>query len=109
VAVFLDDLDRCNPKRVVEAINLFFDLPGVCFFLGLHWERLAEVLPDAVRSHADEFLEKIVQVSFELPEVGERDATGYVEELVRDTPVARSCHLLPQPKARRASKLFRGF
>ena len=39
VAVFLDDLDRCRQDRVLEvleAINLFLDQPGVCFYLGLN-------------------------------------------------------------------------
>ena len=41
VAIFLDDLDRCPEKRVLEtfeAITLFADLPGVCFYLGVDWE-----------------------------------------------------------------------
>jgi formylglycine-generating enzyme required for sulfatase activity len=88
LAVFLDDLDRCREKRVaevVEAINLFLDLPGVCFFLGTDWERLVAVLPETVQGHADQFLEKVVQVAFDLPEVSPHGTEGYVRGLLRGT------------------------
>lgn len=88
LAVFLDDLDRCRRERVVEvieAINLFLDLPGVCFFLGIDWGRLVAVLPETVQDQGDEFLEKVVQVAFDLPEVSPTGAEGYVAALLRDT------------------------
>ena len=88
LAVFLDDLDRCRRERVVEvieAINLFLDLPGVCFFLGTDWERLVAVLPETVQGHADQFLEKVVQVAFDLPEVSPHGTEGYVTGLLRGT------------------------
>lgn len=88
LAVFLDDLDRCRRERVVEvieAINLFLDLPGVCFFLGTDWERLVSVLPETVQGHADQFLEKVVQVAFDLPMVSPADTHEYVAGLLRGT------------------------
>jgi formylglycine-generating enzyme required for sulfatase activity len=91
LAVFLDDLDRCRRERVVEvleAINLFLDLPGVCFFLGLDWDRLVDALPETVRDaqgRGDEFLEKVVQVAFDLPEVSPADAEAYVAGLLAGT------------------------
>ncbi len=88
LAVFLDDLDRCRRGRVVEvleAINLFLDLPGVCFYLGLDWERLVDVLPETVKDQGDEFLEKVVQVAFDLPEVSPTDAEDYVAGLLAGT------------------------
>jgi len=74
--------------EVLEAINLFLDLPGVCFFLGIDWDRLVKVLPETVKDEGDEFLEKIVQVSFDLPEVSPPDAEGYVEGLLEGTGLA---------------------
>ena len=92
LAIFLDDLDRCSEARVVEvlkAINLFLDLPGVCFYLGIDGDRLAAALPAAVRDEGEEFLEKIVQVAFDLPAVVEADAETYIAALVEGTPLAR--------------------
>ncbi len=90
LVIFLDDLDRCPDKRILEtleAINLFLDLPGVCFFLGLDWERLAHILQEHFGDRTEEFLEKIVQISLKLPEVNEQDAGNYITELVGSNPV----------------------
>lgn len=90
LAIFLDDLDRCPDKRILEtleAINLFLDLPGVCFYLGLDWERLAHILHKHFGDRTDEFLEKIVQISLELPEINQQDAGDYIAELVGSHPM----------------------
>jgi len=88
LAIFLDDLDRCRPERVLEvleAINLFLDLPGVCFYLGLDMERLEDLLPEHLGAHKVQFLEKIVQISLDLPEVSRSGVEGYVDELLAAT------------------------
>ncbi len=85
LAVFLDDLDRCKPQRVqevLEAVSLFLDLPGVCFFMGVDWERLVGNLPPAIKDQGDHYLEKIVQVVLDLPEVSAGGAEDYVRRLV---------------------------
>jgi len=90
VAVFLDDLDRCKEDRVfevLEAINLFLDLPGVCFYLGLDWQRLTRILEKRAPLDQEKFLEKIVQVAFDLPEIAEEGAEQYIASLVRATPL----------------------
>jgi len=90
LAIFLDDLDRCREERVLEvleAINLFLDLPGVCFYLGLDMERLQALLPAHLEGHKSEFLEKIVQISLDLPEISHSGASGYVRTLVEKTPL----------------------
>ena len=77
IAVFLDDLDRCPKNRVketLEAITLFLDLPGVCFYLVLYWRRVSEVLHDATGGRQAHFLQKIVQVEIDLSEVAEEGA-----------------------------------
>lgn len=77
--IFVDDLDRCLPKSMVdslEAIKLFFDLDGFVFVVGVD----REVAQDAVEARHDgqrtsakqtlrgaEYLKKIFQVPFSLP------------------------------------------
>lgn len=88
LAIFLDDLDRCREERVLEvleAMNLFLDLPGVCFYLGLDWERLVSLLPQRLKGREDDFLEKIVQISLDLPEISDEGAKDYVGMLIRGT------------------------
>ena len=41
VVVFVDDLDRCPPERIVQvidAIKLFLDVPGCVYVMGLDRE-----------------------------------------------------------------------
>lgn len=88
LAIFLDDLDRCKQKRVLEvleAINLFLDLPGVSFFMGLDSERLLDLLPDHLQGHKEEFMEKVVQISLDLPEISEPEASKYLQKVVEGT------------------------
>ena len=92
LAIFLDDLDRCKQERVLEvleAINLFLDLPGVSFYLGLDSERLMDLLPAHLEGYKEQFLEKVVQISLDLPEISETGASDYVETLVTDTTLGK--------------------
>lgn len=92
VAVFLDDLDRCRRERVqevLEAINLFLDQPGVCFYLGLDWVQLRRLLGRGAPGTAEGliedpelFLEKIVQVAVELPGIEKAGAQEYIGHVI---------------------------
>jgi iron(II)-dependent oxidoreductase len=85
VVIFLDDLDRCPQDRVIEvleAINLFMDLPSVCFVLGIDWQRLLKILEKRFAERSEEFLEKIVQISLELPAINEHNVGEFVTGLV---------------------------
>ncbi|WP_167506004.1 SUMF1/EgtB/PvdO family nonheme iron enzyme [Desulfosediminicola flagellatus] len=89
LAIFLDDLDRCNEDRVMqvlEAINLFLDMPGVCFYLGIDFERLSEILKRKLDNNEDRaaaFMEKIIQISLPLPHVSSEGARDYLESLIK--------------------------
>jgi hypothetical protein len=82
--VFIDDLDRCLPEQavgVLEALKVFLDAPGCIFVLGVD----REIIERGIRVRYKEFtlaadaaegvfpvagrdyLEKIVQIPFELP------------------------------------------
>ena len=48
--IFIDDLDRCPPNRVLdvlEAIKLFLDIPGCVFFLGMEVEQVKKLVAKA--------------------------------------------------------------
>lgn len=87
VVVLIDDLDRCSPDRVIEAIEairLLMDVPGFVFVLAIDYD----VLIDAVKTrypHADahRFVEKIVQVPFRIPNL-DPDVDEYLTQVVDD-------------------------
>ena len=75
VVVFIDDLDRCSDAKVVETfetIKLFLNVPACTFVIGADDQRIKESV-GSVYSIADEgrrkdFLEKIIQIPFSIPE-----------------------------------------
>ncbi|MBI5649862.1 MAG: SUMF1/EgtB/PvdO family nonheme iron enzyme [Chloroflexi bacterium] len=91
LAIFIDDLDRCLPGKtvqVLEAIKLMVGRPGTVFVLGAS-ER---VVQEAIRLHYQEhekasgadhqqYLEKLIQVRFELPPIRPTDVEQFVEGL----------------------------
>lgn len=52
VAVFIDDLDRCNPgqvRRLLESVKIFLDAPGCVFFIALDEEQVQFALAEPYR------------------------------------------------------------
>ncbi|MBM4430204.1 MAG: hypothetical protein FJ026_07655 [Chloroflexi bacterium] len=93
LAVFIDDLDRCLPSKtvqVLEAIKLMVGRPGTVFVLGAS----ETVVQEAIRIHYKEiekaigidqqqYLEKLIQVRFELPPIRPTDIQQFVQGLQR--------------------------
>ena len=96
LVVFVDDLDRCLPDKaveVLEAIKLFFDVAGCIFVLGIDreviergirlkyrdYERLDEKGPPPISGA--KYLEKIVQIPFQLPPIDRAAMEGYIGKM----------------------------
>jgi hypothetical protein len=71
--VFIDDLDRCEPENILtllSSIKLFFSLgKRTIFFFGVDKEAVTNAVKtkydDIIKS--DEYLEKVFDISFEMP------------------------------------------
>jgi formylglycine-generating enzyme required for sulfatase activity len=87
LVIFVDDLDRCLPEKtvqVLEAIKLFLDKHGCVFVLGAD----LNVVRSAVETHykntritgetASDYLEKIIQLRFELPPIVDAQMNEYL-------------------------------
>lgn len=90
LVIFIDDLDRCLPSKVVqmlEAIKLFMDRPGCIFVLGADPKMVGAAIQAHYDAHgvkemsAEEYLDKIVQVRFELPPLRADDVVSFVKNL----------------------------
>lgn len=91
--VFVDDLDRCLPDDSVaalEAIKLFLDLPGCVFVLGMDRTVVEPgirarykpfVLDGAEAFDPGDYLDKIIQIPFTLPPLGEVQLSNYMAAL----------------------------
>lgn len=97
VVVFIDDLDRCSSRKIIETfetIKLFLNVPQCTFVIGADSERIEAAIRTTYgpegdlsfspgqRTIAEEYLEKIVQLPFRIPEQGLNDIACYVALLV---------------------------
>jgi hypothetical protein len=104
VVVFVDDLDRCPPERIVQvldAIKLFLDVPGCVYVLGLDREIIEQAVKtkfenyDNPSDEAQQYLEKIISLPFDLPPLSEKQMKDLVDGL--------NPHL---PDAERSTEIF---
>lgn len=92
VIIFIDDLDRCSSAKVIETfetIKLFLNIPECSFLIGADDIKINEAVGDiyeietAKRSQfARDYLEKIIQIPFRIPEQGLEDINCYIGMLV---------------------------
>lgn len=88
---FIDDLDRCVPDKVVgllEALKLYLSQPGCVYILGLDRTPVEAAIrqqyPWAENSKAA-YLDKIIQLQFQLPPISAESATTFVLRRIEST------------------------
>ena len=81
VVVFIDDLDRCNPKsaiRLLEGLKVYLSIPNCVFILGMNERILVDAIreetsvpnetpPEELKLRAAHYLEKICTDIYRLP------------------------------------------
>lgn len=92
LVVFIDDLDRCNPDRIIEtleAIKLFLSVKNTTFIIAADenviqyaikkkYPKVNENDPDISK----EYIEKIIQLPMYIPELSSKDIENYLLLLV---------------------------
>lgn len=94
IVVYIDDLDRCNPVKVVdclEAIKLFLNVANTAFVIGAD-ERIVElaiqekyhVVEDKKErfSPFSDYLEKLIQLPYKLPKLSFSEQETYITLLL---------------------------
>ncbi|MCX9011594.1 MAG: pentapeptide repeat-containing protein [Candidatus Methanoperedens sp.] len=92
--IFIDDLDRCIPEKaieVLEAIKLFLDAKGCIFILGIDRRVISQGVDIKYRDFTigggkipisgDDYLEKIIQLSFMLPPIAPKKLEAFIKGL----------------------------
>jgi hypothetical protein len=87
LVIFIDDLDRCLPEKTVqtlEALKLFFDKRGCVFVIGADLSIVQRAVAkryedtDITGESAKDYLEKIIQLRFDLPPILEKAMADYL-------------------------------
>lgn len=89
IVVFIDDLDRCSSAKVVETfetIKLFLNTPRCTFVIGADAAKIQQAVGEVFgvtdTTRQRDFLEKIVQLPFNIPEQRLADIQCYVGMLL---------------------------
>jgi len=95
LVVIIDDLDRCEPERIIEnleAIKLFVNVPKTAFIIGADprivrhaiehkYGRKNPIQEDNSRI-VDDYLEKLIQLPYSLPKLSEPEVETYISMLI---------------------------
>jgi len=89
IVVFIDDLDRCSSEKVIETfetIKLFLNTPECTFVIGADSAKIEQAVGEIYNVADDkrrkDYLEKIVQIPFSIPEQNLQDIACYVGMLI---------------------------
>jgi formylglycine-generating enzyme required for sulfatase activity/tRNA A37 threonylcarbamoyladenosine biosynthesis protein TsaE len=95
LVIFIDDLDRCLPEKavqVLEAVKLFLDKHGCVFVIGAHTQMVQEAVTKyyagMTADTASDYLEKIIQLRFELPPILEKQMGEFLEKQKEEKKLA---------------------
>ncbi len=93
VLIVIDDIDRLSAEEIRQLFALIkavADFPNTIYLLAFDRDVVAEALSSEYNSRGDAFLEKIVQVSFEVPSISAQVLRALflerVESLVGEIP-----------------------
>jgi Cdc6-like AAA superfamily ATPase len=94
IVVLIDDLDRCEPGKMVEvlqAINLLLNFESFVVCLGIDArlvtraiERHYEGLLEQAHASGYEYLDKIVQIPFRIPHPSDHEVKAFLTAQLRD-------------------------
>lgn len=97
LVVFVDDLDRCHPEKVLEmleSIKLFLGVKRCIFIIGLNYDILAHCIRTKYKRSTgdtyvdvDEYVEKIIQLPFRIPALAEKDIQKFINSLEKDKQI----------------------
>lgn len=89
IVVFIDDLDRCSSEKVIETfetIKLFLNTPECTFVIGADSAKIEQAVGDvynvAEEKRRKDYLEKIIQIPFNIPEQNLQDIACYIGMLI---------------------------
>lgn len=109
LVVFIDDLDRCLPDQILallEALKLYLNRTDCVFFLAVDSQRLVQAVAGKYKDvgiDGADYLEKIVQLPFQMPRLSPSAFKSYLDMLLPDDlKVAAdvlSIGLRPNPRA----------
>ena len=89
IVVFVDDLDRCSPKKtleVLESIKVFLGMEGFVYVIGLSHDIVTKLIDLEYKESGikgEQYIKKIIQIPITLPKWDNQDIIGLVKDFVK--------------------------
>ena len=87
IVVFIDDLDRCAPDKVLEvleSIKIFLGISGFIYVLGLNQNVIETCINNKYKDlniNGEDYVKKIIQIPFRIPEWRDNELKDYVNAI----------------------------
>jgi hypothetical protein len=88
IVVFVDDLDRCSPKKtleVLESIKVFLGMEGFIYIIGLSHDIVTKLIDLEYKESGikgEYYIKKIIQIPITLPKWDNQDIINLVKDFV---------------------------
>lgn len=93
IVIVIDDIDRLNNveiRQIFQLVKALGDFPNTVYFLAFDRDVVVKALSHVQEGSGDEYLEKIVQIPFQLPSISKSEVEkvlfGQLDELIKDLP-----------------------
>jgi len=89
VVIFIDDLDRCSPKKaleVFESVKLFLNMEGFIFVIGLSHKTVTQLITQAYKAtgvKGEDYIKKIIQIPIKIPSWSEENIVDLIENKIK--------------------------
>lgn len=89
VIIFIDDLDRCSPKKaleVLESVKLFLSMDGFVFVLGLSHKTVTQLITQAYTAtgvKGEDYIKKIIQIPIKIPTWSQENIVDLIENKIK--------------------------
>ena len=89
IVVFVDDLDRCSPKKtleVLESIKIFLGMEGFIYVIGISHDIVTKLIDIEYKESGikgEQYIKKIIQIPITLPKWNNQDIIDLVKDFVK--------------------------
>jgi uncharacterized protein YjbI with pentapeptide repeats/GTPase SAR1 family protein len=88
IVVFVDDLDRCSPKKaleVLESIKVFLGMEGFIYVIGLSRDivtKLIDIEYEETGISGEQYIKKMIQIPITLPKWDHKDIDKLMQDFI---------------------------
>ncbi|HEY7227757.1 MAG TPA: pentapeptide repeat-containing protein [Nitrososphaeraceae archaeon] len=88
IIVFVDDLDKCSPKKIheiLEIIRIFQDVEGFIYILGISDDMIIKLgeIDNSEKNNGEHYIKKLIQVHIALPKWSNQDIVKLVRDFIK--------------------------